>query len=57
MIGRKLSVFTHKCLCMGIRWPQKVTNLEVRKICNHHRESVNLEEKDLDWTRTEERPE
>jgi len=27
-IVRKLSVFTHKCLCiiLGIRWPQKVTN-------------------------------
>jgi len=36
-IVRKLRLFAYKYphyIILGIRWPQKVTNLEVRKICN-----------------------
>jgi len=48
-IVRKLRLFTYKCLhiILGIRWPQKVTNLEVRKICNQEDIMVSLRRK---WT-------
>ena len=38
-IVRKLRVFTHKCLriLLGIRWPQKITNLEVCNICKQEK--------------------
>jgi len=41
---RKLRVFSHKCLriILGITWPQKVTNLEVGKICNQEDIMVSL---------------
>ena len=48
---RKLRVFAHKCLCiiLGIRWPQKVTNLEVRKICNQEDIMVSLTWRKWTW--------
>jgi len=43
-IVRKLRVFTHKCLLiiLGIRWPQQITNVEVRNICKQEDIMVSL---------------
>ena len=47
----KLRVFTHKCLhiILGIRWPQKVTNSEVCKICNQEDIMVSLAGRKWFW--------
>ena len=50
-IVRKLRVFTHKCLCilLSIRWPQKITNFEVRNICKQEDIMVSFTRRKWTW--------
>ena len=50
-IVRKLRVFTHKRLrfLLGIRWPQKITNFEVRNICKQEDIMVSFTRRKWTW--------
>ena len=50
-IVKKLRVFIHKCLriILGIRWPQKVSNLEVRNICKQEDMMVDITRRKWTW--------
>ena len=50
-IVKKLRVFIHKCLriILCIRWPQKISNLEVRNICKQEDIMVDLTRRKWTW--------
>ncbi|KAL9978202.1 hypothetical protein ACROYT_G015696 [Oculina patagonica] len=50
-VVKKLRVFIHKCLriILGIRWPQKISDLEVRNICKQEDIMVSLTRRRWSW--------
>ncbi|KAL9960159.1 hypothetical protein ACROYT_G033572 [Oculina patagonica] len=50
-VVKKLRVFIHKCLriILGIRWPQKISNLEVRNIRKQEDIMVSLTRRKWSW--------